>query len=254
MNSERDDSIPVNAAAVSRSTHNRFVIISLSVVFVLGAPLCANYLLLWSSGELTGLEQVIDAQINDDALYGTALHDVRREHKLALIRHREPNVVALGSSRALDFRQEYFTKMFACACQAMKSSPEGTHFVNAMMDVHRPELVLFAIDYWWLTGPERANRGPLRQKDVVLITKDKLFQPFEWLRLGKITYSDYVQLILGDRELAHVSGIPRLASTLSKLVSESGETVRTFSECGSRSRGTISIATHAERSRKRRLM
>ena len=68
MNSERDDSIPVNAAAVSRSTHNRFVIITLSVVFVLGAPLCANYLLLWSSGELTGLEQVIDAQINDDAL------------------------------------------------------------------------------------------------------------------------------------------------------------------------------------------
>ena len=136
----------------------------------------------------------------------------------------------------------------------MKSLPEGTHFVNAMMDVHRPELVLFAIDYWWLTGPERANRGPLRQKDVVLITKDKLFQPFEWLRLGKITYSDYVQLILGDRELAHVSGIPRLASTLSKLVSESGETIRTFSECGSRSRGTISIATHAERSRKRRLM
>ena len=195
---------------VSKSAHKQFLLITLSIVCVVGAPLVANYVLLWSSGELTRLERVIEAQINDDALYGTALHDVRREHKLALIRYREPKIVALGSSRALDFRQEYFTKKFACACQAMKSLEEGTYFVDAMMQIHQPDLVLFAIDYWWLTGPERANRGPPRRDEVVLITKDKLFQPFEWLKLGKITYSDYVQLILGNRELADVSRHPKI--------------------------------------------
>ena len=198
------------ASAPSITAYRRFLIIAGTTALACGLPFLLNYWLFTASGELTGLDELVWRQHVSDALYGTALHDVRREHKLKIIEYRKPEIIALGSSRALDFRQEYFSRKFACACQAMKSLDEGRHFVDALVATHVPRLVIFALDFWWFTSPEGDNRGPPRAEDAVLLTEDKIVEPFFWLAGGTITFSDYFRLLTRDRHLHGVTRHPKI--------------------------------------------
>ena len=161
-------------SAPSVRVYRRFLTMAGAIAFASGLPFLLNYWLFAASGELTTLDELVWRQHTSDALYGTALHDVRREHKLAIIEYRKPEIVALGSSRALDFRQEYFHRKFACACQAMKSLDEGKHFVDALVATYVPKLVIFALDFWWFTGPERDNRGSPRAHNAILLPRTRL--------------------------------------------------------------------------------
>ena len=75
------------------------------------APFLLNGIVLYNAGELLPLDEIAQIQQRDDVLYGSAIHDVRREHKLALIQARKPDIIALGSSRTSAFRQEFSHKL-----------------------------------------------------------------------------------------------------------------------------------------------
>src|SRR5690242_7988548 len=103
------------------SEHARYLAWLSAVLAVLAVVPALNFAFLAGSGELTPLTEVVDRQQQAGAIYGTAVHDSRRELRLEILRHRQPEIVALGSSTSLDMRSEYFLRPFACACQAMDS-------------------------------------------------------------------------------------------------------------------------------------
>jgi len=166
--------------------------------------------LLWRSGELMPLDRIVEEQQARGALYGTAIHDNRRELRLEIIRRRQPELVALGSSVALDMRQEYFNAGFACACQATDSIDDAETFVDAMLAVVRPKLVLFFVDYWWFASKRPQIREPLKLDPEAEITRRKLFAPTNWLREKRLSPAEYFALLGGERDLHRATLHPKI--------------------------------------------
>ena len=90
--------------------------------FVFCLPLILLYAvaagILCVAREFTSVQGAIDAQHNDPrtlVLYGYG--NLTKAYKLALISEKKPDVIAIGTSRMMEFRSEFFTT--------------STHFVNA---------------------------------------------------------------------------------------------------------------------------
>lgn len=190
--------------------HRRFLAWFALFLVLIGLVPGLNYLLVRQAGELIPLAPLVRLQRESHAVYGTGLHDNRREHRLEIIRQRQPEVIALGSSTVLDMRQEYFTVPFACACQAMDSIDDGEVFVDAMLRVAKPKLVLFGLDFWWFTTRRPQFRGPLRADGAVQMTRSKLMRPTDWLRDGTLSFGDYLRLLGGERKLSDATAHPKL--------------------------------------------
>jgi hypothetical protein len=105
-----------------------------------------------SAGDLASPEVVARMQSVGGALYGSAIYPDDFEYKLALIRANRPDIVALGSSRAMQFRKEFFSGSFINAGGAMRSIDQGARFIELMAASHRPKLVILAVDIWWLNA------------------------------------------------------------------------------------------------------
>lgn len=143
------------------SVHTRFLAWFAATLAVLAIVPALNYLVILRSGEMTPLPDLVREQQRSGAVYGTGLHDVRGEHPLEIARQRRPEIVVLGSSRALDQRQEFFTRPFTCACGLLDSIDDAETYVEAFLKVVRPQLVLLSLDFWWFTTRQPQRVKPL---------------------------------------------------------------------------------------------
>ncbi len=167
---------------------------------------------LKAAGELQPVESIVTQQQATDALYGSALFEDEFRYKLELIRARRPEIVALGSSRTLQFRQEFFSVPFVSAGRAMNSIPEGARFVDEMLKVHRPRLVILGLEVWWLNPNWREPR--ISQRD--LIRTGPLVSSFwSYVNERKITAAKTLRVVFGEDSnpvsARHSIGIAALA-------------------------------------------
>lgn len=160
------------------------------MVFGLIAGICLPViyaLFLWRAGELSKLTDIIARQIETGAIYGSAVHDDGFEYKLQLALTVKPAIIALGSSRVLQFRQTHFTDTFINAGRAMTTPPEGVEFLRALLLRHRPKIVILGVDYWWFNPNWRYPDRHVRRNGLNLAV---LKRANEWLLDGKITVLD----------------------------------------------------------------
>jgi hypothetical protein len=151
---------------------------------------------LQRAGELLPIETVVRRQQAQDAIYGSALFEDEADYKLDLIRARKPQVIALGSSRALQFRQDSFSAPFVNAGRGMNSIKQGTHFVQALLATYRPRIVLLTIDLWWLNS--RRDEPDFRPRN--LENTGPLVSTFwGYVNEHKLTIPRSLRVILGDR-------------------------------------------------------
>lgn len=60
-----------------------------------------------------------------------------------------PRIVAIGSSRVLQFRESFFSKSFYNMGYTVGDIPAIKATVNHMDKSHRPDLIIVGIDFWW---------------------------------------------------------------------------------------------------------
>jgi hypothetical protein len=166
---------------------------------------------LKAAGELQPVESIVENQQKRQALYGSALFEDDFQYKLDLLRARRPDVIALGSSRALQFREEFFSVPFISAGRAMNSIPQGAQFVDAMLKVHRPKVVILTLDVWWL-NPRR--REPPMPRRALSPTSPLISAFWSYVNDRKLTTLKTLRVILGDDSnpvsLRHAIGIQGL--------------------------------------------
>jgi len=160
---------------------------------VIVAALCAW--LLYQSDEFATARDIATYLQSHDAIYGTGVHDVRRQIHFEILRARNPEIIALGSSRALDFRQEFFTKRFASAGQALTTLEQGMAFIEAMQDMPPPDVIIFTVDFWWFLQ-EGGGSAILSLDGEPRMTVEKLFRPVELLWEGEVTLGELAPLLL----------------------------------------------------------
>ncbi len=166
----------------------RFLIV-FSLPLLLALPIgFASTLFLARCGELDSIEKVVAAQTNTGGLYGSAIHPNAYPYKLGIHRARRAEIVAIGSSRVLQFRQAHFTEPFANLGMAANYPAEMEKLVDDILAIHKPAMVILGIDFWW--GNPRWVHSPNFDHHKLVggeLTPDALIAPIQWLLDGKVS-------------------------------------------------------------------
>ncbi len=116
--------------------------------------------LLWRIGESWPLKKVIRYQEeHPGAFYSRGLLDqgTFRYKYLQLVRHR-PEIIALGSSRVMQFRSEMFGgqgKSFYNTGGLIHSLDDLQNFFDRLPNEAMPKTIILGVDFWWLNASQR---------------------------------------------------------------------------------------------------
>jgi hypothetical protein len=105
---------------------------------------------IYSSGETMSLEKVKEEQLNSktEKLYGTALHNNTVNYKRHMLNSTESKIIALGSSRIMQFRANMFLDSFYNTGGVMGSINSGSLVIEDIIK-QNPEIIFISIDPWW---------------------------------------------------------------------------------------------------------
>jgi hypothetical protein len=176
---------------------NRFLIALLAAYTILLVAIGVNYAVLWRAGELQSLDKIVRDQRDRGEIYN-ALSIGFADYKYAAYRQRAPEIVAIGTSRAMQIRQQYFLKPF----YNLGGLVQGAGQANVLADrlLLRgipPRIVIFALDYWTFCRLA-TDRAP--DKAVRDVFHDGMGQPqrhfliYHLLFDGRFSVADYVRL------------------------------------------------------------
>ncbi len=189
-------------ATVSFPTLRRYAVTYFSVIvgFALVAGVGFQLMLgvfLWRSGELAPVAEIVRQQMAGPTVYGSAMHEDGFDYKLELVAAAKPAVIALGSSRVLQFRQSFFSSGFINAGRAMNNPEEGLEFMQALAPRHKPKVVIIGADFWWFNPNWRYAHRPVRNTSLNIAM---LHLVESWVWDGKVTVADVWRVaVLGER-------------------------------------------------------
>lgn len=132
---------------------------------------------------------------NKQCLYGRAslLAAAEPAFKFEQYGLLKPQIVAVGSSRSMQFVQDYFMVPFFTFGGVNHTVDDVIRTVDQAMAAHKPDFIILQLDYWWFNtaythGTQQKRRSV---QDVVSTYFKQVFEPYFWVHEGKITPDDY---------------------------------------------------------------
>ncbi len=174
-----------------KNDNGYFLLYVLLFTILWSVPVLLDVLFIHNAGENSGFDEIVSLQKSKDAIYGTASNQNTFLYKLEMVKMVKPVVIALGSSRVMQFREEYFNSSFVNCGGAMNYINEGRMFLEKMLLFHKPKLMLFGVDFWWFNNNiKQPTIFDYHDNDGKVLTIDKLVRPFSFLLKAKITIKD----------------------------------------------------------------
>lgn len=121
-------------------------------IFIFALPFFLIFLIpIWfcySAGELKTLDNAINSQRkNESALLGLAYNEQNAYYKILNANYYQADVIALGTSRVMQIRQEYFTTTFYnCGGGVSTNFDEYLNFVRNLE--YTPKIIILGLDCW----------------------------------------------------------------------------------------------------------
>ncbi|WP_424686306.1 MAG: hypothetical protein ACNI3H_15130 [Halarcobacter ebronensis] len=180
---------------VFKVTHKKWLKLWFLISILIGGLIFISIKYLKSIYENNTYKEIIARQIKNNSIYGTALNQNTFGYKLELIKQLQPEIVAMGSSRVMQFREESFNTSFVNAGGAMNYLSEGILFLNEMLKFHKPKHIILGLDFWWFTN----NRNepsfyPYHNNTGDILTQRKILEPYYWLLINKIDITSFKYL------------------------------------------------------------
>ncbi len=123
---------------------------------VLTMPLLAFYIhQLKSVGEFVSGRDVAEVAAREPILWASNYFDIASHLKIDVSSEIKPRVVALGSSRVMQFRGRMFNRLapheFYNVGGGVRGFHEAIDCIDAMVAADaKPEMVILGVDWWWL--------------------------------------------------------------------------------------------------------
>lgn len=153
-------------------SHKRYaILVSFFAVIIFGIP--ASFMRVWSDfvGELSDVEVVECQKINPHSLYLSGIRDGVIGYKMELCGQLNPDVVAVGSSRSMQIRANFFNTSFVNLGGSANSIPELDYVASRLINLERkPSLVLIFADVLWFNEKNLNPRlvyTPSHQQDYM---------------------------------------------------------------------------------------
>jgi len=151
---------------------------------------------LWRAEELVSIDAVIDRQARDEAIYN-ALSIGFADYKYAAYRRRRPQIVAIGTSRAMQIRQRFFLVPFYNLGGLTQGPGQANVLADRLLLESPPKILIFALDYWTFCAATR----DIAQRTVAETSHDGIGEPqrqfliYRLLLEGRFSLSDVARLL-----------------------------------------------------------
>ncbi|MBO4369495.1 MAG: hypothetical protein J5803_05295 [Desulfovibrio sp.] len=149
---------------------------------------------LSESGDVSVERAVSTQAAGSFALFGSGVSQDFVDYKLQLYNEVRPEIVAIGSSRVMQFRSRYFSKKFLNMGGVAGNLPVLRSTLDAMLCVHKPEAIILGLDFWWFMPTW--NRDPFMEEPPTsgsyTYSIEALKKPWLWLLEGKISFADFL--------------------------------------------------------------
>lgn len=120
------------------------------------------------------------------------------QYKMALYKLRKPDIITLGTSRVLGFRQYMFNVPFVNMGRTF-GSLQMLKTIDDILAIHKPKVIILGLDWWDFIRPGKTQwKG--HQYDGTDIIPAQLISPYEWIFDGKITLTQFIDGVLGKNE------------------------------------------------------
>ncbi len=147
-------------------------------------------LLLYKSGELLSLDAVIERQQKDHSLVGLAYSEPNPQYKFLTTVKLRPQILALGSSRVMQFRDYFFTEPFYNAGGAVAKIVNFEAFLRGIPDEQKPKVVIVGLDQYSFN----ANWDNMRTPPANFVASKSFLTPHSFAD----TYPNHHQNMLYD--------------------------------------------------------
>lgn len=150
------------------------------------SPFLVIYAFLIAAKEHYTVDRVVEHQSSFGGLYGTAIHNSEYAFKMEIFRRSQPRVIAIGSSRVLQVKGEFFKVHFANMGRVLLDAQSADRIFDRITAIYKPDVMIIGVDFWWFSGnytaPDRgvADRGGWVDPSNVL-------KVLGWLRNGQLT-------------------------------------------------------------------
>lgn len=156
-----------------------------------GAAILAIFFLAWhvvlvNAGEID-IEHVIHKQsVDSSVLFSSGINQNAFRYKLSLLRKREPETIAVGSSRAMQFRQQLFKGVFLNMGGAISHVGNLEQVSKEFKNLnYKPELILLMVDPWWFNANyPAAKHHHLDTEYPEVINSDLIFNAIKAFERG----------------------------------------------------------------------
>lgn len=196
---EKTDAPRLPAYTVTAYLRRYFGVLGVLVLVALGVAAPWSFLWLYGSGDVS-YERAVKWQASGEfTLFGSGVSQEFSEYKLKLYEEIKPEIIAVGSSRVMQFRGAWFSKSFlnmgglAGNLGVLRSS------LNEILAVSRPRVVIVGVDFWWFLP--QWEKDP---EEIVAIKRgsynyglENLKLPWKWLFEGKISPTEFLAPALG---------------------------------------------------------
>ncbi len=198
------------ARSSSTSSSERKSLRKFYIGLIVPLLVCALYLgfataLLLRSGEYLPLDTIIEKQQKTGGIYGSAVLMRGFYYKQRLYDLRKPEIITLGSSRVLGFRQQDFARPFV-NMGSLSDLEEVIEVAEASFKTHVPKMVILGVDFWWF-HPQAENRAINRSPADSGISANDLYQPLNWLGTGRVTAAQAWHILGGTSPDIGIAGI-----------------------------------------------
>ena len=171
---------------ISNKKFSIIVVFIFVIIFIfISIPSFLIYKTLLNTKEDLDVKKAVKVQLDNDAIYNSLDMD-KLLYKLELVKINKPKIIALGSSRVMQFREESFNKSFINAGGAMDNMNMGYQFLNEVIKFYKPEFIILGLDFWWFNKkhyqPELSNNSisfenqKIDLKNKIKITLSKLLK------------------------------------------------------------------------------
>lgn len=135
-------------------TDSRRFFLGFFSVVLLAVTICLlTYIALSRAGEISIDDVIFSQQKSENTLYSSGLDQGSYFYKMKLMEVIQPEIVAIGSSRAMQLRRQFFKRSFVNTGGAVKNVAELESITNELVLLkQKPKLAFVFIDPWWLNS------------------------------------------------------------------------------------------------------
>lgn len=196
---EQQNSAPERSAQVAAYLWRYFGILALC--FVIALLVIAPYSFFWlrASGD-SAVERAVTAQaLGQFALFGSGISQDFVDYKLQLYAAERPEIIAIGSSRVMQFRQAWFRQPFLNMGGVAGNLAVLRSTIDALLAIQTPKAVILGLDFWWFLPQWEASPQAYvpPTSGSYNYSLASLKKPWEWLFEGKISVTDFARPVLG---------------------------------------------------------